>query len=73
MTDAKQPHPYDKYVNETKAPLWVATFDAEERREQYADDVTEGTQVLKLITGIACIRLVLGIIVLSYMYWIGTP
>ena len=74
MTDAKTPQldPCDQFVNESKAPLWVSTFDAEERREQYADDLTEGKQLIKLITGIACIGLVLGILVFSYMFWIGT-
>jgi hypothetical protein len=73
MTDAKKPHPYDLFVNEKKAPKWIANFDVEERRQQYSDDVAEGKQVLKLITGIACIGLVLGLIVLSYMIFVGTP
>jgi hypothetical protein len=72
-TDAKKPHPYDLFVNEKKVPQWIANFDAEERREQYFEDVNEGKLVLKLITGIACIGLVLGIVVLSYMYFVGTP
>jgi hypothetical protein len=73
MTERPEPHPYDIYVNEAKAPKWIASFDAEERRQQYAEDVMEGKTVVKMLTGIALIGLLLGVIVLSYTMWIGTP
>lgn len=68
-TDAAKPHPYDLFVNEKKAPKWVANFDVEDRREQYAEDVAEGRTLIRLLVGIACIGLVLGIVVMSYMFF----
>lgn len=76
MTEVKsepvKPHPYDLFVNEKKAPQWVANFDVEDRREQYAEDVSEGRTLIRLLVGIACIGLILGIVVMSYMFFGAT-